>query len=66
MEPLAQQSISQILRNTAIVAREVIAEVPGAFGKGPVQLSEVIMREDRRAYVGIAIAGLALVLLLFY
>lgn len=66
MEPMSRQSISQILLNTAAAVRELAAEIPGAVGKGPVELSEVIMREDRRAYVGLALAGLALVLLLFY
>jgi hypothetical protein len=66
MDALARQSIPQILRNTAAAMRELAGEIPEAIGKGPVKRSEAIMREDRRAYVGIAIAALALVLLLFY
>lgn len=65
MESLARQSVSQILWNTAGAVREVAGEIPGAIAKGPAELSAVVMREDRRAYIGIAIAGFALVLLIF-
>lgn len=65
MSPLARQSVSQILRNTASAVREVAGEFPGAVAKGPAEVSAVIMREDRRAYIGIALAGFALVFLLF-
>lgn len=66
MSPLASQSVAQILRNTAAAVRDVAGEFPGAAVKGPAEVSAVIMREDRRAYIGIALAGFAIVFLLFF
>ena len=64
--PLARQSVSQILRNAASAVRNIAGEIPAAVAKGPAEVSAVIMREDRRAYVGIALAGFALLFLLVF
>lgn len=63
--PITHQSIAQILHNTAVAVREVVAEFPEAVRKGPTGVSEVLMKEGRRVYIGIALAVAALVLIVF-
>jgi len=56
--------VSEVLTRTAGAVREVFTELPEAVRKGPGEVAEVIMRDDRRAFVGVALAVAALIMLL--
>lgn len=64
-DPIHALPLSRILVNTAAAVRDVAEELPEAVRKGPQEVAEVLMNEDRRGYLGIALAALALILLLF-
>ena len=64
-EGVLAQPLSRILVNTAAAVRQIAEELPDAARRGPHDVAAVIMHEGRRAYVGIALAAVALILLLF-
>ena len=64
-EPIQTLPLSRILVNRAAAVQEIAEELPAAVRKGPQEVAEVLMNEERRGYVGLALAALALILLLF-
>lgn len=63
--PIWERPLHEVAAGAAGALREVAGELPEAAGRGPAAVAEVLMREDRRPYLGVVLAGLALALLLF-
>jgi hypothetical protein len=57
--------LADVLVRTAETLQEIITEAPSAIKKGPEAVTALIMAPERRQFLGVALAGAALILLLF-